>query len=66
MYIKTTNVKGEYKCIIIGHNDPTRVYWGKGYGAVYRLRLFSAIACVDRVYLGFDRGRPQKLLLLAF
>ena len=66
MHIKTANKKGEYKCIILGHNDPISVYWGKGYGAVYRLSLFLAIACVDSVYLGFDRGCSQKLLLLAF
>ena len=66
MYIKTVNAKGEYKCIIMGHNDPTQVYWGKGYGVVYRLRLFPATAYVDDVYLGFERSCPLKLLLLAF
>ena len=41
MYIKIVNTKGEYKCIIMGHNDPIQVYWGKGYGVVYRLSLLQ-------------------------
>ena len=66
MYIKAVNTKGEYKCIIMGNNDLIWVYWGKGYGAVYRLSLFPVTACVDSVYPGFDCGYSQKLLLLAF
>ena len=66
VYIKVVNIKGEKKCIIMGHNDPIRFYWGKGYGAVYKLSLFSATACVDNIYLGFNRGCSQKLPLLVF
>ena len=66
MYIKTVNTKGEYKSIVMGYNDPILVYRGKGYGAVYRISLLLAIAYVDSVYSGFDRGCSQKLLFLAF
>ena len=62
MHIKTINIEGEYKCIIVGNNDLVRIYRGKGYGAVYRLCLFSDTAYVDSVYLGFDRGCYQELL----
>ena len=30
VHIKTTNTKGEYQCIIMGHNDPVRVDRRKG------------------------------------
>ena len=66
MHIKAINTKGEYKCIVMRHNYPIRVYWGKGFEAVYRLGLLSVIARVDSVHPGFDRGRSQELLLLAF
>ena len=66
MHIKAINTKGEFKCIVIGYNYPIGVYWGKGYGVVYRLGILLAAACVDNVHLGFDRGCSQELLLLAF
>ena len=66
VHIKTVNIKGEYKCIIMEHNDPIQVYWRKGYKAIYRLSLLLATACVDNIYLGFDRGCSQNLLLLVF
>ena len=66
MHIKAINTKGEYKCIGIGYNYPVGVYYGKGYGVVYRLCIFPATVCLDSVYLGFDRCYSQKLLLSAF
>ena len=66
MHIKAINTKGEYKCIVMGHNYPIGVYWGKGYGAINRLGFFPATACVDSVHPVFVFGCSQELLLLAF
>ena len=66
MHIKTINTKGEYKCIIIGHDYPIRVYWGKGYRGVNRLGLFPTTACVDSVHPAFECGYSQELLSLEF
>ena len=66
VHIKTVNTMSEYKRIMMGHNDPACVYWGKGYETVYRLCLFLATPCMGSVYPGFDCGCFQKLLLLTF
>ena len=48
----------------MGHNDPIRVYRGRGYRAIYWHGLFPATPCVDSVYLGLNRGYSHKLLML--
>ena len=34
VHIKTVNTQDEYKCIIMGGDDPCWVYKRKGYGAI--------------------------------
>ena len=38
MHIKIVNTQGEYKCIIMGSDDPGRIYRRKGYKAIDRLK----------------------------
>ena len=64
MHIKTVNTEGEYQCIIVGHNNPVRVDRRKGYGAIYWLDFFMFAFCVDSIYLGFNCGDFEELLLL--
>ena len=66
VHIKGINIKGEYKCIVMGHNYTIGVYRGKGYRVVYKLGFFPATAYVDNVHSGFDRGYFKELLLFAF
>ena len=57
MHIKTANIEGEYKCIIVGHYNPVRVDMREGYGSIYGPSFFTATFCVDSVYPSFDCGR---------
>ena len=38
MNIKNFNTQGEYKCIIMGSDDLSRIYRRKGYKAIDRLK----------------------------
>ena len=64
MHIKTINTEGEYQCIIMRYNDPVRVNWSKGYGAICGL-CFLAASCMDDIHPGLNRGRPVEFILLA-
>ena len=54
MHIKIVNTQGEYKRIIMGSDDPGRVYRRKGYGAIDQLNRCAALWGTDGVYLGSD------------
>ena len=54
MYIKIVNTQGEYKCIIIGGDDPGRIYRRKGYRVIDQLNRCAALLGTDGVYSGFD------------
>ena len=64
-HIKIVNTKGEYWCIIMGHNNPVRVDRRKGYEAFYWLGFFMFALRVDSIYPGLNDGDSQELLLLA-
>ena len=38
MHITIVNTQGEYKCIIMGSDDPGWIYRRKGYKAIDRLK----------------------------
>ena len=65
MHIKTANIKGEYHCNTVGHNNPVRVDRRKGYGAIYWLGFLMSAFCVDSIYPGLNCGGSQELPLLA-
>ena len=50
MHIKVVNTQGEYKRIIMGNDDPSRVYMRKGYGVIDRLNRCVALWDTDGVY----------------
>ena len=54
VHIKVVNTQGEYKRIIMGSDDPGRVYMRKRYGAINRLNRCAALWGTDGVYSGFD------------
>ena len=56
MQIKITNTEGEYKCIIVGHNNLVQVDMREGYEAIYGLGFFMVAFRVDSIYPGFDCG----------
>ena len=56
MHIKTANTKGEYQCIIVGHNNPVWIDMREGYGDIYGLGFFTDAFRVDNIYHGFDCG----------
>ena len=64
MHIKTINIEGEYRCIIVRYNDPVRVNWSKGYGDIYWLSFLAAF-CMDDIHPSYNRSRPDQFLLLA-
>ena len=64
MHIKTINTKGEYQCIIVGHNNPVQVDRRKGYWAIYWLGFFMPTFRVDNIYPDVNYGGSQELLLL--
>ena len=43
-------------CIIVGYNNPIRVYMREGYGAIYGPGFFTTAFCMDSIYPGFDYG----------
>ena len=48
------------------HNDPVRVNWRKGYGAIYWLNLSLAANGVDDIHPSLNRSCPDESLLLSF
>ena len=50
MHIKIVNTQGEYKCIIIGSDDPGQIYMRKGYKAIDRLKRRATLWGIDGVY----------------
>ena len=61
---QTVNTEGEYRCIIVGHNNPVRVDKKKGYEAICWLGFFMSAFRVESIYPGLNCGSSQKLLLL--
>ena len=66
MHIETINTQGEYKCIIMGGDDPCWVYRRKGYGAIDWLNHCTALWDTDGIYSGPDCGRAEHFLSLVF
>ena len=54
VHIKVVNTQGEYKRIIMGSDNPSRVYMRKGYGAIDRLNRCATLLGTDGVYSGSD------------
>ena len=54
VHIKVVNTQGEYKCILMGRDDPGRVYRRKGYGAIDRLNRCAALWGTGGVHSGSD------------
>ena len=50
VHIKIVNTQGKYKCIIMGSNDPGRVYRRKGYGVIDLLNRCAALWGTDGVH----------------